>query len=363
MAMTFVQAVPKTVKPKTTQVLGAFGQAMEASKPVAQPTAAPVATPAATTNTLPAGMTQNTPQGNLAIQKAATTAVANGTTPIGLPATSFGPNFAQIPATPGAAQQPGVPGAPTGAVAQNQNVQAANPDGTQPPPKTEADNAGNPAAVSSTDRLYQDQLSGADKMWQNQQHELQGQMAGFQRQADSLNARMGGSIAGGYAGLAGSALGQGMTAYNQATNDYQKQRNDIMMKWAERKQTVEDRDKQAGDDNLGLALQYADDPNALKLINEHNKGGEQIALPGDDLIKSRQASIDNINNVELPDLQNQVDDWQRQINSFDSDGSLADVAKYKKLVSHLHNVKKKIEDAHRRASAFQWRIDNNATQR
>ncbi len=56
--------------------------------------------------------------------------------------------------------------------------------------------------------------------WQQQQGALQGQMAGFSRQADSLNARMGGSVAGGYAGLAGQGLNQGMEQFNKASMAY-----------------------------------------------------------------------------------------------------------------------------------------------
>lgn len=89
-------------------------------------------------------------------------------------------------------------------------------------------NAGNSANVTPdpTDLtgqikdFYGNLTKQQDADWQQQQGLLKGQMAGFQREADSLNARMGGSIAGGYAGLAGSGLNQGMNAFNKAALAY-----------------------------------------------------------------------------------------------------------------------------------------------
>ena len=82
---------------------------------------------------------------------------------------------------------------------------------------------------------YEGIMADDEKSWQDQQGVLQGEMAGFQREADSINARMGGSIAGGYAGLAGSALGEGMRAYNNAAQDYANRRRATQLAWLDKK--------------------------------------------------------------------------------------------------------------------------------
>lgn len=77
-----------------------------------------------------------------------------------------------------------------------------------------------PSGEDSINTFYDSLTKQQDADWDKQQGMLQGQMAGFQREADSLNARMGGSIAGGYAGLAGSGLTRGMDEFNKASLAY-----------------------------------------------------------------------------------------------------------------------------------------------
>lgn len=99
---------------------------------------------------------------------------------------------------------------------------------------------GAPAAAeddywSQAQAEYEGIMADDEKSWQDQQGVLQGEMAGFQREADSINARMGGSIAGGYAGLAGAALGEGMRAYNNAAQDYANRRRATQLAWLDKK--------------------------------------------------------------------------------------------------------------------------------
>ncbi len=143
-----------------------------------------------------------------------------------------------------------------------------------------------PPPLSQEEQLYQDQMSGLDKQWGQQQSTLQNEMAGFRRQADSLNARMGGSIAGGYAGLAGSALGQGMDSYNKAANDYQSKRMDTMRQWATRQQDISDRNKQYDLDMAGLELQYSDTPGSKAIFD--SLGGGAVGADGKPTNSTRQ---------------------------------------------------------------------------
>jgi hypothetical protein len=80
-------------------------------------------------------------------------------------------------------------------------------------------------AQGKIDSFYSNFENSLKEQWDKQQGVLQGQMSGFQREADSLNARMGGSIAGGYSSLAGSGLNKGMNAFNDAAKDH----NDLLM--------------------------------------------------------------------------------------------------------------------------------------
>jgi hypothetical protein len=77
----------------------------------------------------------------------------------------------------------------------------------------------NPDAINS---IYQPMIDAMNASWGNQETNLKNQMGAFQRQADIINARTGRSIAGGYASLAGGALGRGMDAYRNASADFNK---------------------------------------------------------------------------------------------------------------------------------------------
>lgn len=75
--------------------------------------------------------------------------------------------------------------------------------------------------IDNINSLHDKMAGRQEDLWKQNQGTLQGEMQGFKREADSLNARMGGSIAGGYAGLAGSAMGKGMDSYNRASLQHQ----------------------------------------------------------------------------------------------------------------------------------------------
>lgn len=118
----------------------------------------------------------------------------------------------------------------------NQSVTMANDalakDGTKDDnTKTNAE----PDFMAQIEAEYGGIMADDAKSWGNQQHTLQGEMAGFQRSADSMNARMGGGIGGGSAGLAGAALGQGMSAYNSAAMEYNNRRRATQMAWLDKK--------------------------------------------------------------------------------------------------------------------------------
>ena len=87
--------------------------------------------------------------------------------------------------------------------------------------------------------------------WAGQQGTLQNQMDRFMVGADSMNARMGGSIAGGFAGLAGAALGQGMAQYNAAALDHSNRQRATQLAWLDKTiaegQRQEERDWAVGD--------------------------------------------------------------------------------------------------------------------
>jgi hypothetical protein len=103
---------------------------------------------------------------------------------------------------------------------------ALPPEGTTPP-------AGPPPPDYWADAqaAFQGVMADDEKSWQGQQQMLQRQMDQYMVQSDSMNARMGGSLAGGSAGLAGAALGQGMRAYNDAAQDYANRRRQTQLAW------------------------------------------------------------------------------------------------------------------------------------
>ncbi len=154
-----------------------------------------------------------------------------------------------------------------------------------PPPVFPGANTGVPTPPGSPAPAGPNAQSGADNInafydslmqqqegdWQKQQGILQNQMGGFQREADSLNARMGGSIAGGYAGLAGSGLNRGMQEFNKASLAYNQLRQatgrdkfGALQRESERQEEhtwdLERQDKDTQMRLAELALQYPDVP-------------------------------------------------------------------------------------------------------
>lgn len=95
--------------------------------------------------------------------------------------------------------------------------------------------ASEPDFMAQIEAEYGGIMADDAKAWGSQQHTLQNEMAGFQRSADSTNARMGGGIGGGSAGLAGAALGQGMAAYNSAAMEYNNRRRATQLAWMDKK--------------------------------------------------------------------------------------------------------------------------------
>jgi hypothetical protein len=216
-------------------------------------------------------------------------------------------------------------------------------------------------APTEIEKFYQDMLGQQDTAWQGQQQALQGEMAAFGREADSLNARMGGSIAGGYAGLAGSALGSGMKAYSEAANDYQQQRSDTMMKWMDQKLqdrnraedrtwTVEDRDTQNKIDMLGLQLQYGDQPGAGQYVADA-MGNKDDGTPYNPVAEQR------IKNISA---------WQTELSNLQSNppklksNSLDDQADYRIA---LNKYKEKMKELERKITQSKDDIASNRERR
>lgn len=126
------------------------------------------------------------------------------------------------------------------------------PPGIPPPPPPPA--APGPAAPppsefkhpeDTPEGQYERLLASDAQGWQNQQAGLQSQMSNFNRQAMSTNARMGGSIAGGYGNLAAQGMVQGMDTYNKAATEYGDRRRQLQLQWLdkqiEQKQRAEER--------------------------------------------------------------------------------------------------------------------------
>jgi hypothetical protein len=123
-------------------------------------------------------------------------------------------------------------------------------------------------------------MADDEKSWQGQQQMLQQQMNQFMVQSDSMNARMGGSLAGGSAGLSGVALSQGMRAYNDAAQDYANRRRQTQLAWLD--QQIEHGQRQ---EEHGWAL---NDPMTLAAIQQmiYQETGE---VPSAEATKHMQA--------------------------------------------------------------------------
>lgn len=107
--------------------------------------------------------------------------------------------------------------------------------------------------------FYQQLLNDDASSWQQEQGQLQNQMGAFGREADVMNARMGRSMGGGYASLAGGALGKGMQAYNQASQAHGDRRRQLQLAWLDKqlqeKQRQEERGWQQDDQNKDQEMQ------------------------------------------------------------------------------------------------------------
>lgn len=138
--------------------------------------------------------------------------------------------------------------------------------------------------MGDIDKMYQDLLGEDAKAWEDQQGKLQGQMAGFGREADILNARIGGgTIDGGYAALSGAALGKGMDAYNDAAQQHGDRRRNLMLSWM---------DKQIGEKRRLQEKQWSDDA-----------WNRQRAADLEDLANQRQWDLDNSPQAQMAKLE------------------------------------------------------------
>jgi len=110
---------------------------------------------------------------------------------------------------------------------------------------TPGEGAPPPESDESTDMdEYWQQLLGDDASdWEKKQQALRGEMAGYGREADLINSRMGhSSISGGYASVAGAALGKGMEAYSDAELAHNERRRQMQLEYLQYQ--VEERRRQ-----------------------------------------------------------------------------------------------------------------------
>jgi hypothetical protein len=109
------------------------------------------------------------------------------------------------------------------------------------------------STMDDIDAFYNDILADDEAAWGKQQGMLQEDMGGFMREADVMNARMGRSMGGGYASMAGAALGKGMRAYNEADLAHGDRRRQLQLAYLDRqleeKRRQEDRGWQNEDND------------------------------------------------------------------------------------------------------------------
>jgi hypothetical protein len=86
---------------------------------------------------------------------------------------------------------------------------------------------GSGVAARANKSQFDKALADDEASWKDEQARLQNQMGAFGREADIMNARMGRSIGGGYASLAGAAMGKGMDAYGRAAQAHTTDRNKL----------------------------------------------------------------------------------------------------------------------------------------
>jgi hypothetical protein len=162
--------------------------------------------------------------------------------------------------------------------------------------ETEAEAEGEAPAAEEGDywtnaqSAFQGIMADDAQAWQDQQGALQGEMAEFMRRADSINARMGGGIGGGSAGLAGAAMGEGMKAYNAAAMEYGNRRRATQLAWLdqqiehgqrqeERDWSEEDRDYASEEQLMQMYLEYGADVPWEDFLQDMRAAG--IGIPGE----------------------------------------------------------------------------------
>jgi hypothetical protein len=174
--------------------------------------------------------------------------------------------------------------APTSLDAAKTNFQAPAPHGLPSvpgaAPRVPATTPPSNDYWADAQKAFQGVMADDEKSWQGQQQMLQQQMNQFMVQSDSMNARMGGSLAGGSAGLSGVALSQGMRAYNDAAQDYANRRRQTQLAWLD--QQIEHGQRQ---EEHGWAL---NDPMTLAAIQQmiYQETGE---VPSAEATKHMQA--------------------------------------------------------------------------
>ena len=95
---------------------------------------------------------------------------------------------------------------------------------------------------SEYDKLYKSLLGEDDAAWKEQQGLLQDEMGSYQRAADVQNARLGRNAAGGgYASLAGGALGKGMEQYRMAMMQHGDRRRALQLAWLDKSMAEKNR--------------------------------------------------------------------------------------------------------------------------
>lgn len=100
---------------------------------------------------------------------------------------------------------------------------------------------GNLDPTADIDKLYNDLTAQHEKDWGTQEGMLQKQQGAFMRQADITNARMGRGLGGGYASLAGAALGKSTEALANAKLQHDRAGREMQLAWLDRSLAAKNR--------------------------------------------------------------------------------------------------------------------------
>jgi hypothetical protein len=171
---------------------------------------------------------------------------------------------------PGGMVPQGVPGFQGGGVQQTPLKPGQIPglngagQGATPPPATQGEDQSS-SVMDEMEGYYQDLLGEDAADWEKKQEALRGEMAGYGRQADLLNSRMGhSSVSGGYASLSGAALGKGMEAFNEAEMAHSERRRQLQLEYMGKKIEEARRQEERGwqqedqaDDQWMQAIEWA----------------------------------------------------------------------------------------------------------